>query len=190
MYRLTSQWLADSPLMPELTAQVVADHIEKDLVGAYNLGYLAWVQVFRVVTKRHAVYWMKLNMDTESERIVLLHLDDDGRMDEIHSFNIDLCPVTFTGDIIALSDDLSKTLIYNWRTDEQAYLNEGGNMQYNYCIQVIFTVLTILIICTHSINPVHYPALPPWTNTLSHYLLLLQLDQQCQCNTHLNPHPL
>ncbi|KAK0445681.1 uncharacterized protein EV420DRAFT_1648396 [Desarmillaria tabescens] len=103
---------------------------------------------------------VKLNTDTESETsmavaldgIVLLHLDDDGRLHEIRSFDIDFRPVTLTGDIVALSDNFSKTLIYNWKNNERAYLDEGGDMQYDHCIQIVFTSPTILVIHARSIN--------------------------------------
>ncbi|PBK86163.1 hypothetical protein ARMGADRAFT_1169300 [Armillaria gallica] len=71
-----------------------------------------------------------LNADPESEagvavslsqRVVLLHLNNNEFLHEIHSFDTDLRAVCFTSDIIALDDDAPKTLIYNWRTEELVF---------------------------------------------------------------------
>ncbi|KAK0443425.1 uncharacterized protein EV420DRAFT_1723987 [Desarmillaria tabescens] len=125
---------------------------------------IAWGHKSSEWSPRGALFTgVKLNVDTESEtsmavaldgsqRIVLLHLDNDGRLHEIRSFDIDFRPVTLTGDIVALSDNFSKTLIYNWKNNEQAYLDEGGDMQYDHCIQIVFTSPNILVICARSIN--------------------------------------
>ncbi|KAK0445680.1 uncharacterized protein EV420DRAFT_1276985 [Desarmillaria tabescens] len=178
---LASRWLADSPLMPSSETSFTGSPIwEIKFIPGRQHKWLLTVSkgIWSVLTiwdialgckcsewsLRGALFTgLKLNTDTESEasmavaldgsqRIVLLHLDDGGKLREIHSFDSDLHPVTLTGDIIALSDHISTTLIYNWKTDERAYLDEGGDMQYDHCIQIIFTAQTILIICACSIN--------------------------------------
>ncbi len=55
---------------------------------------------------------------------MLLRLDDHGTLHEIRSVDTDLHPVSIAGDIIALDDDASKMLVYNWKTDERAYLDD------------------------------------------------------------------
>ncbi|KAK0229431.1 hypothetical protein EDD85DRAFT_776107 [Armillaria nabsnona] len=43
------------------------------------------------------------------------------------------------GDVIALCDDVSMMAIYNWKTDERAYLDDVDDTQYSHCLQVVFT---------------------------------------------------
>ncbi|PBK86153.1 hypothetical protein ARMGADRAFT_1169299 [Armillaria gallica] len=105
----------------------------------------------------------KLNADPESEagvavslsqRVVLLHLNDNGFLHIIHSFDTDLRPVGFSGYIIALDDDTSKTVIYNWKTEERASLDDVSDAQHVHCLQVVFTPSTILVLRARSIT--HY----------------------------------
>ncbi|SJL17336.1 uncharacterized protein ARMOST_20886 [Armillaria ostoyae] len=135
---------------PEETTQMAANRIKKNPVSVDNMGYLAWAQVLRVVAKRRDIHGVKLNVDPKlevgmavslSQRIVLLHLDDNGSLHEIHSFDTDLCPVSLAGNIIALDGDASKMLIYNLKTDEHAYLDDIDDPQHDHCLQVIFTPL-------------------------------------------------
>ncbi|KAK0229418.1 hypothetical protein EDD85DRAFT_128482 [Armillaria nabsnona] len=82
-----------------------------------------------------------INADPESEAsiavllfsigIVLLNLDDNGTLHEIRTIDMNLRPVALTSDIMALTDDLLKTVIYNWKTNERAYLDEGGGSHHN-----------------------------------------------------------
>ncbi|SJL17362.1 uncharacterized protein ARMOST_20912 [Armillaria ostoyae] len=112
---------------------------------------------------------MKLNVDPESEaavavslsqRIVLLRLDNDGSLHEIRSIDTDLHPVTLSGDVIALDDNVSQTLIYNWKTDERAHLDGVDDAQHGHCLQVVFTSSTILVVRTHSIGLYTAPPIP------------------------------
>ncbi|KAK0470226.1 uncharacterized protein EV420DRAFT_1258549 [Desarmillaria tabescens] len=182
-YRLASRWLADSPLMPASETGFTGSTVSeiKFIPGrqhkwllTVSKGIWSVLTIWDITRGHKCSEWsprgalftgVKLNTDTESEasiavaldgsqRTALLQLDDDGTLHKIHMFDIDLRPVTLTGDIIALSDDFSKTLIYNWKTDERAYLDEGGDMQvtYDHCIQIIFTALNILVIRARSIN--------------------------------------
>ncbi|PBK61064.1 hypothetical protein ARMSODRAFT_1025973 [Armillaria solidipes] len=64
----------------------------------------------------------------------------------------DLRPLSMTGDVMALDDDVSKTLIYNWRTAESADLDDVGDTQYDHYLQVIFTPPTILVVRARSIT--------------------------------------
>ncbi len=65
---------------------------------------------------------------------------------------IPLKPVSIIGDVIALSGDISKMAIYNWKTDERAYLDDADDPQHSHCVQVIFTPPTILVVRAHSIT--------------------------------------
>ncbi|SJL17369.1 uncharacterized protein ARMOST_20919 [Armillaria ostoyae] len=80
-----------------------------------------------------------------SQRIILLHSGDAGSLHKIHFIKTNLRPVNITGDIIILSDDASKTLIYHCKTDKRAYLDNVG-IQHDRCCQVVFTPLTILVV--------------------------------------------
>ncbi|PBK61084.1 hypothetical protein ARMSODRAFT_1089930 [Armillaria solidipes] len=133
---------------------------------------------------------VELNVDPESEaavavslsqRIVLLRLDDDGSLHEIRSIDTDLHPVTLSGDVIALDDNVSQTLIYNWKTDERARLDGVDDAQHDHCLQVIFTSSTVLVVRTHSIGC----ALPRPSHTRSY--TLLWLGGLRQPNTDLHP---
>jgi hypothetical protein len=57
---------------------------------------------------------------------MLLRLGDNRTLHRIRSFDSDLRQVTLSGAVIALNDGASKTLIYNWKTDEGAYLDNVG----------------------------------------------------------------
>ncbi|KAK0237330.1 hypothetical protein EDD85DRAFT_1008477 [Armillaria nabsnona] len=78
-------------------------------------------------------------------RIVLLHLDDNGTLDEICSIDTDLHAVNITGDIIALNHDVSQTVIYNWKTDESSHLNDVGDSQHDHYLQVVFAPPTLVV---------------------------------------------
>ncbi|KAK0437112.1 uncharacterized protein EV420DRAFT_1652235 [Desarmillaria tabescens] len=160
-YQLASRWLAsDSPLMPASEISFTGSPVSEIKPGRQHKWLLAGHKCSVWSPRRALFTGVTLNTDTDSEAsmavtldgIALLHLDDNGTLHEIRSFDIDLRPVTLTGDIIGLSDDFSKTLIYNWKTDERAYLDEGGDMQYDHCIEIFFTAQTILVIRARSIN--------------------------------------
>ncbi|PBK61051.1 hypothetical protein ARMSODRAFT_981784 [Armillaria solidipes] len=106
-----------------------------------------------------------INVDAESEagvavsldrqqKIVLLHLDDNGILHEIHTIDINLYAVTLTGDILALSDMRNefKTLIFNWKTGARSYLEFDGDTDPGSCHHVVFTPSTILVGHTTYIN--------------------------------------
>ncbi|PBK61087.1 hypothetical protein ARMSODRAFT_1065520 [Armillaria solidipes] len=70
----------------------------------------------------------------------------------------DLRSVNITGDVKALSDDIPKTVIYNWKTEERAHLDDVGDNQHDHCLQFVFTAPTILVIRTAcSITPYTAP---------------------------------
>ncbi|KAK0229438.1 hypothetical protein EDD85DRAFT_1026461 [Armillaria nabsnona] len=111
-----------------------ADGIHGDLVGADGATFTG------------------VNLQTESEseasiavtlsqRIVLLRLGDNRTPHEFCSVETE-----------ALRDDISKTLIYNWKTGEHAHLDDVGDSQHNHCLQVVFTPPIILVLLARSIT--------------------------------------
>ncbi|KAK0237338.1 hypothetical protein EDD85DRAFT_728926, partial [Armillaria nabsnona] len=78
--------------------------------------------------------------------------DNHGILDEILSIKTDLRAVTLSGDVIVLDDDVSQTMIYNWNTNERAYLDDVGDTQHDHCLQVVFTPSTILVVRACSIT--------------------------------------
>ncbi|KAK0445651.1 uncharacterized protein EV420DRAFT_1648366 [Desarmillaria tabescens] len=71
---------------------------------------------------------------------------------------IDLRPVSVTGDVISLDD------IYNWKTGENNYLDDVGDMKCDHYNQVIFTMQTILLVA-YSIN---FYTIPPILDRKAH----------------------
>ncbi|KAK0229424.1 hypothetical protein EDD85DRAFT_972913 [Armillaria nabsnona] len=100
-----------------------------------------------------------INVDAESEasvavsldrqqKVMLLHLDDNGILHEIHAIDMNLHPVTLTGDI------------YNWKTSARAYLEFVGNRASDTisgCDHVVFTHSTVLVCHTVYINLLSTP---------------------------------
>ncbi|KAK0229433.1 hypothetical protein EDD85DRAFT_972925 [Armillaria nabsnona] len=76
---------------------------------------------------------VKLNADLESEAgVAVENRTPPSRRrqtrHEIRCIDANLCPVNITGNVIALSDNISKTPIYTWKTDEGAYFNDAGGL--------------------------------------------------------------
>ncbi|PBK61097.1 hypothetical protein ARMSODRAFT_897248 [Armillaria solidipes] len=186
-YRLASRWLANSPLTPKSETTFIGSPVSEikfvpgrrhKWVLTVSKGIWSVLTIWDITRQQKCSEWspkgaifteVKLNADPESEasvavslsqRIVLLRLDDDGFLHEIRSIDTDLRPVSITGDVIALDDDASKTLIYNWKTEERAYLDDVGNNQHDHCLQVVFTSTTILVVRARSITLYTGPPLP------------------------------
>ncbi|PBK86113.1 hypothetical protein ARMGADRAFT_1086873 [Armillaria gallica] len=139
-YRLASLWLAGSPLLPK---------IQTTFIGSPGI----WSALTNrdITLQQKCSEWspkgviltgVKLNTDAESEAsvtvslsqgIVLLHLDNHEILDEIHSIDTGLHPVTLA-------------------TDGRAHLDGVGDAQHDHCLQVVFTPPTILIVRAHSIT--------------------------------------
>ncbi|PBK86041.1 hypothetical protein ARMGADRAFT_1169269 [Armillaria gallica] len=178
-YRLASRWLADSSLTPKSETTFNGSPVSeiKFVPGRQHkwvltISKVIWsvLTIWDISRQQKCSEWspkgamftgVKLNVDPESEagvvvslsqRIVLLRLDDDGTLHKIRSVETDLRPVNITGDVIALSDDVSKTVIYNWMTDEHAYLDDVDDAQHDHCLQVVFTPPTILVVRARSIT--------------------------------------
>ncbi|PBK86170.1 hypothetical protein ARMGADRAFT_1169303 [Armillaria gallica] len=87
--------------------------------------------------------WVAVSLDRQ-QKIMLLNLDDNGILHEIHTIDMNLHPVTLTGHILALSYIRKSTiLIYNWKTSARADLEFVGNI--SSCDYVVFTPSTILV---------------------------------------------
>ncbi|KAK0189346.1 hypothetical protein F5146DRAFT_981897 [Armillaria mellea] len=178
-YRLASRWLAGSPLTPKSETSFTGSPVSEikfvpgrqhRWVLTVSKGIWSVLTIWDVSRQLKCSEWLpkgaiftgvKLNADPGSEaavavslsqRIVLLRLDDNGSLHEIRSVEAVLRPVSMTGDVIALSDDVSKTVIYNWRTDERAYLDDAGDAQHDHCLQVVVTPTTILVVRARSIT--------------------------------------
>ncbi|SJL10796.1 uncharacterized protein ARMOST_14190 [Armillaria ostoyae] len=186
-YRLASRWLADSPLTLKSETTFIGSPVSeiKFVPGRQHKWVLTvskviWsvLTIWDITRQEKCSEWspkgaiftgVKLNADPDSEaavvvslsqRIVLLRLDADGSLHEIRSIDTNLRPVSITGDVIALDDDASKMLIYNWKTEERAYLHDVGNNQHDHCLQVVFTPTTILVVRARSITLYTAPPLP------------------------------
>ncbi len=130
---------------------------------------------------------------------MLLHLDDNGILHEIHTIDMNLHPVTLTGDILALSDVRKSTiLIYNWKTSARAYLEFVGNTASDViggCHHVVFTPSTILVCHTVCINLFRTPPIlngQTLTSIATHLLWHNRRFQRTHTGTRqpsLDPHP-
>ncbi|KAK0434994.1 uncharacterized protein EV420DRAFT_1488274 [Desarmillaria tabescens] len=100
-----------------------------------------------------------------SEQILFLHLNNNGTLHEIHDINVNFHPVSLNGDIVAFSDDISKTLLYNWKAEEWDYLNDRGDIQDNNCKHIIFSPTSIVIIHANTLSVYALPPLFGQTNT-------------------------
>ncbi|SJL17344.1 uncharacterized protein ARMOST_20894 [Armillaria ostoyae] len=140
-YRLVSRWLADSSLTRKG---------ETTFIGSLKCS--EWLLKGAIFTG------VKLSADPESEpsvvasssQSVLLHLDGHGILPEIRSIDTDLRPA-----IIALSDDVSKTVIYNWKTEEHAHLDDVGDNQHDHCLQTPFRSQRIILLHLGDTEPLH-----------------------------------
>ncbi|KAK0437088.1 uncharacterized protein EV420DRAFT_1652216 [Desarmillaria tabescens] len=164
-YRLATRWLADSPLIPVSQTSFNGSPAQeiKFIPGCQNKQKCSeWSP------KGELFVGVTLNADPESDvsvvvtlsrpqTIVLLHLDGNGSLRQIQDIDVGFRPVSMTGDIISFSDDVSKTLIYNWKTEERAYL-EGGDMPNYHCNHVVFAPNTVVVVC---INTFSVYAMPP-----------------------------
>ncbi|KIK04175.1 hypothetical protein K443DRAFT_676139 [Laccaria amethystina LaAM-08-1] len=109
---------------------------------------------------------MAVSVWKEGEHIVhILSLDTETyTLNSIASLNTVFRPIALSGDVLALSDDISKSLLWDWQHSTYAILqssplsddeNQGGArnlFQYDRCIQVIFAYHSILVVSARSIN--------------------------------------
>ncbi|KAF8637532.1 hypothetical protein AX17_002758 [Amanita inopinata Kibby_2008] len=99
--------------------------------------------------------------------ILSLKERDDGtvKFETVTSVVTRFMPMTLHGDILALSNDLTQTAIWNWRSNEYAMLHntrdEEDTWQHNICTQVLIEPENnfILVVRDRSIHLFPYPEL-------------------------------
>ncbi|KAK0482996.1 hypothetical protein EDD18DRAFT_1432794 [Armillaria luteobubalina] len=116
--RLASRWLADAPLTPKSETSFTGSPVSeiKFVPGRQHKWDTSGQRKCCEWSPKGAIFrGVKLNTEPESEASVAVSL----------------------GDVIALDDDVSQTLMYNWKTDENARLNDVGDTQQDHCLQVV-----------------------------------------------------
>ncbi|RDB17683.1 hypothetical protein Hypma_001259 [Hypsizygus marmoreus] len=129
---------------------------------------------------------ISLNTDISSEATVAVSVLKDGNHTvEIMSLGVRadgscsflpiislesfLKPIHLEGELLALSDDVSQTVIWDWRHGTAAILqhppDETGSLPHDKCIQVIFAHLSILVVRARSIHLFPWPELTPTPKT-------------------------
>ncbi|SJL17366.1 uncharacterized protein ARMOST_20916 [Armillaria ostoyae] len=126
-----------------------------------NHPFSSTIEISSITHVTHTDSGPKLNADTVSEadvavslsqRIDLLHLGDNGTLHNIRAVETNLRPVNINGGVKSLADDVPKTVIYSWKTEERAHLDDVGDNQHDRCLQVVFTAPIILVIRARSIT--------------------------------------
>ncbi|KAF8064444.1 hypothetical protein FPV67DRAFT_1782692 [Lyophyllum atratum] len=101
----------------------------------------------------HTVQLISMQVDAEGE----------SSLKTICTIPSSLKPVKLHGDLLAMSDDVSRTVVRNWRTGTSAVLNhpadDGGVWQPNRIVQVVFTYQSVLVVRACSIHLFHEPEL-------------------------------
>ncbi|OJA13017.1 hypothetical protein AZE42_03524 [Rhizopogon vesiculosus] len=80
-------------------------------------------------------------------------------------------PIAMRGSLLALADDATETVIWNWKTQEYAVMQSpvDAGLWRNQCTQVIFAYKTILVVRTRSVHAFTEPKLAPHPNTYVHH---------------------
>ncbi|KAG1853898.1 hypothetical protein DFJ58DRAFT_788846 [Suillus subalutaceus] len=80
-------------------------------------------------------------------------------------------PIAMCGSLLALADDESETIIWNWKTQEYAVLQSpvDADLWRNKCTQVVFAYKTILVVRARSVHAFTEPKLAPHSNTCIHH---------------------
>ncbi|KAG6831114.1 hypothetical protein H0H87_006139 [Tephrocybe sp. NHM501043] len=100
-----------------------------------------------------------------SVHMISLQRDDNGEfsLQSIHTIASDMKPTNLHGDLLALSDEVSTTVVWNWRAQTSAVLqqpdSEAGLWQPNRGIQVVFAHRSVLVVRACSIHLFPDPAL-------------------------------
>ncbi|KAG6862113.1 hypothetical protein C0995_005925 [Termitomyces sp. Mi166 len=121
-----------------------------------------------------------LNTDPESDATLAIAVSNDGehtvhllslRGDDNGEFSLqttlaissNMKPTMLEGDLLAVSDEISQTVVWNWRIRTSAILQqldgEAGLWQPNRIIQVVFAHQSILVVRACSIHLFPYPEL-------------------------------
>lgn len=80
-------------------------------------------------------------------------------------------PIALCGFLLALADDESETVIWNWKTQEYAVLQSpvDADLWRNQCTQVVFAYKSILVVRARSVHAFAEPKLAPHPNTCIHH---------------------
>ncbi|KAF9009566.1 hypothetical protein BDQ17DRAFT_1538976 [Cyathus striatus] len=121
-----------------------------------------------------------LNSDPYSEATVAVSMLKDGNytvellalrldggtvsLESITSVKTNFRPITLQGDLIAVSDEMSQTAIWNWKHNTYAILDQKQEddqimWKTDRCIQVVFAHQSILVVRARSVNLFPYPVL-------------------------------
>ncbi|PBK61068.1 hypothetical protein ARMSODRAFT_1025975 [Armillaria solidipes] len=169
-YRLASRWLAGSPLTPKSEKTFIGSPVcdIKFVSGQGN----RWLLTIRDIAQQQkcsewfpkdAIFTqVRLNADPGSEADVTVadnRAPTSGQQQD-PARNLFRRRRPTPGDVIGLSEDISKTLIHNWKTNERAYLDDVGDTRHDYRLQVVFTPPTIFVVraCLSQFTPPPSPA--------------------------------
>ncbi|KAG6811607.1 hypothetical protein H0H92_006622 [Tricholoma furcatifolium] len=137
-------------------------------------------------SKRGALFnGIVLNTDSGSDATLAVSVSNDGvqlislRRDKKGVFSLQpiftlpsgMKPTKLHGDLLALSDEVSQTVIWNWRTRLSAVLlqpdSEAGIWHPNRSIQVVFAYKSVLVVRACSIHLFPFPHLQETPSTYS-----------------------
>ncbi|KJA24860.1 hypothetical protein HYPSUDRAFT_65166 [Hypholoma sublateritium FD-334 SS-4] len=111
----------------------------------------------------------------------LHHTDDHGYvLTQLYSVDTAMVPVTLAGDVLALGDSVSRTMIWNWKKGTHALLEHPPEdtmiLQSNKCIQVVLVHQSILVARARSLHLFPFPHLtspinapPPVYQPIAHH---------------------
>ncbi len=92
------------------------------------------------------------------QHIVLLSLDDAGRLSSILEIPTTLRPIALHGTRLALCDDAHTTTIYDYESRQTVCLDSPLVHIVDHCIDVVFAPLQLLIVRARSIALFEYPS--------------------------------
>lgn len=74
----------------------------------------------------------------------LKHTGSQYELQELHELQIDMKPITMNGDLLALSDEVSQTVIWNLETGSYGLLQHSveDSMLFQVCVQKLLRVVT------------------------------------------------
>ncbi|KAJ3566338.1 hypothetical protein NP233_g7065 [Leucocoprinus birnbaumii] len=129
-----------------------------------NPGSKAKLAVSALNHGEHTVELLSLEVD-EKSGCLSLH--------QILSIPATFKPITLEGDLLAMSDDIDETIIFNWKTSAYATLKiiQGDQdvSQRDTCIQVVFAPQSILVVRSRSVHLFPSPILKVQEDQPLHY---------------------
>ncbi|KAF8873177.1 hypothetical protein CPB84DRAFT_1854131 [Gymnopilus junonius] len=148
--------------------------------GAIFTGY-----VVNEDEKSPATFALSVHLNEEqSVKVLKLSFAENASysLEELYSVDTDMKPITLAGDLLALSNDVSQTAIWNWREGTYAILEHSTDgpsiFQSNECHQIVFAHQSVLVARARSIHLFPFPELkhptpgaeplPPYPAIASH----------------------